>query len=78
MGTECFQISWSGKAQKNSEKGIDIFVIKNSAISSWTYVHEKNDVKLDQTPVGFTSPNKTTCSDKASESVPITIVEDKH
>ena len=40
-------------------------------------VHEKNDIKLDQAPVGFTSPNKTTYSDKGSESVPITIAEDK-
>ena len=46
MGTECFEISWSGKAQKNnSKKGIDISVRKSRADLEHN-AHEKNNIKL--------------------------------
>ena len=40
-------------------------------------IPEKMILNFYQTPVGFTSPNKTTYADKESESVPITNVDDK-
>ena len=40
-------------------------------------IHEKMILNFDQAPAGFTSPNKTTYSDKGSESVPSTNVDDK-
>ena len=35
-------------------------------------------LSFDQTPVGLTSPNKTTYNDKQTESAPITNVNDEH
>ena len=40
-------------------------------------VHKKTILNFYQTPVGFTSSNKTTYNDKGSESAPITNVDDK-
>ena len=40
-------------------------------------IHGKMVLNFDQTPVGFTSPHKTTHTDKGSESAPITNVDAK-
>ena len=60
----------------NSKNGIDIFVEKIAQIVLEYNTHENMILNFDQAPVGFTSPNKTTSSDKGSESVPFT--NDKH
>ena len=41
-------------------------------------IHEKTVLNFDHTQVWFTSPNKTTYTDKRSESVPITNVDGNH
>ena len=41
-------------------------------------IHEKIILSFYQTPVGFTSPNKNTYTDKLSEFVLITNVDDTH
>ena len=60
MGTECFEISWSGKAQKNiSKKELTFSLEKVAQIVLEHNAHEKNDIKLwlDSSWVYFPSLN---------------------
>lgn len=75
MDSECFQIAWLGKVERDNKKGDESNFIwgkniflenKNAPSSSWTYINEKMILNFDQIPGGFTSPNLTTCTDKIS------------